>query len=116
MVRKLETGKLYKYVDEKGNIWNEPVHIFNDVWVDENNFLHNEPNKPSKIEYSTIEKTYKKIIVYREHGILHNLFGPALIGYRESFYVIHGNLYNKDDWEIESNRLLMLEDIECKEN
>ena len=51
------------------------------------------------------------------NDFLHNLNGPASSWFKneklinmDSFY-IHGKYYDKEDWEIEVNRILMLNEI-----
>ena len=44
------------------------------------------------------------------NNFVHNLAGPAWVNSEVSTYHIHGKqYYRKEDWDIERNRLLMLE-------
>ena len=114
MVRKLKEGDEYRYYRIGTNgICTSRVVYYIDIWVDEDGFLHNENNKPAKIHYSEIghKETY---LEYMEHGKLHNLFGPAVIwvnGLMGVSYFINGVVLSKYNWEIEVNRIKMLEEI-----
>ena len=90
MVRKLEIGDEYfNYSDEKINL----IRQYNeDVWVDENNFEHNENGLPSCIDFEEDGKTiYFKS--YCVHGKQHNLFGSALIWYDENGVIYNEQFY-----------------------
>ena len=45
------------------------------------------------------------------YNFLHNILGPAIIYKTEVGYWIHGKGYNKQEWEFEVNRILMLEEL-----
>ena len=115
MVRKLKTGEIYYWYTENSFKEKSECHKLNDVWVDENNFEHNENGLPSTIRYKNQEKFTKESADYRIHGKVHNLFGPAIIWYLyntkiDEFYFLYGKELNKREWEIEKNRIKMLEE------
>ena len=105
-----------KYYDSNGNIeflddldWN--------ITLDSDGFLHSFNDEPSRIELYGCGND--QVNYYHYHGHLHNLNGPAVI-YKtqhgnkkmDNFYFIYGRHYNnKEEWEMEANRLLMLEEI-----
>ena len=115
MVRKLNTGEVYKYyIGGFDNIIHSKCGKGCDIWVDENNFEHNENVLPSYIEYHNKKKNFPYRGMFRKNGKLHNLFGPAIIFYDgdNKSYWIDGKRYdNKKDWEIEVNRIKMIEEI-----
>ena len=51
-----------------------------------------------------------EIVYVDSNDLLHNLNGMAWFYLGESYY-IHGKYYEKQDWEIEVNRIKMLEEI-----
>ena len=124
MIRKLEKGGEYYFNRNNFTDTSYGVAVLGpnaDVWIDENNFLHNEPNIPTCISYAFGNRkdvTYK---TYQKHGVLHNLFGSAYISYYidglvecENYY-INGEELSKEEWGekvyIERNRILMLSEI-----
>ena len=121
MVRKLKEGDVFYWVNKIKEIIIDKVGIKEDIWVDEDGFLHNENNKPAWIGYSSALKLEEEILVkgFSSHGYRGNIFGPAIIRYKNRVedvdYFIDGLEYNKQDWEektyVERNRILMLEEI-----
>ena len=115
MIRKLKKGEFGTYIHFEGEKELFEMDILSEIYVDENNYFHN-INKPSliwKYENGTIYK-----IQYNFHGLLHRLDGPAITYFKqngtidEERYGIFGKrYYNKQDWEIELNRIKMLEEI-----
>ena len=92
-------------------------YIDNDT-VDENGFLHSYNNNPARKHRTIINSIVNgAIIKYFKHGNAHNLYGPSEIGefndssYNFYGYAIDGKFMWKKDWEIESNRLLMLGEL-----
>ena len=51
-----------------------------------------------------------RLMFVDSNNFLHNLDSFA-VGVRKEVYWIHGRLFQKQDWEIERNRLLMLEEV-----
>ena len=120
MIRKLKPGEwYYSYENENDDELNKNPYEESDIWVDENNFQHNEPGVPSFFKFFKVSKYSRK--VYRVHGRRHNLFGPAFIDYNEKGeivneeYYINSVFFYKSQWEekayIERNRILMLNEI-----
>ena len=115
MVRKLNTGEVYKwYKLETNNILSSYVVSDEDIWVDENGFVHNEANIPAKIYYTTIGHK-QSYLEYVNHGKYHNLNGLAVVWLDNRLisnsYFINGVALTKYNWEIEVNRIKMLEEI-----
>ena len=88
-----------------------------DIWVDENDYLHNEPELPSLIWYNGNEKELKCREQYTKNGKLHNLNDKAWVEYDHGVtilwcsYYIEGKEYSKEEWEIERNRVKMIEEL-----
>ena len=79
--RVLKDGEWYFFYEVKRGIKNRGVLIIGDVFIDSNNFLH-------------------------------NLNGEAWNSVNISHYYIHGRYFKyKRDWEIEANRIKMLNEI-----
>ena len=105
-----------KYYDLGGNIEFLDVLDWN-ITLDSNGFLHSYSDEPSRIELYGAGND--KVNYYHYHGYLHRLVGPAVIYVTQygnkkmdKFYFIYGKHYkNKQLWEIEAHRLLMLEEI-----
>ena len=103
-----------KFINRENTIIEFESLYYEKIKVDENNFIHSEPNEVSsivKIVGGYIKQFYK-------HGKLHNLYGPAAIHHEkrkyiinDEFYWIEGKSYSKSDWEIERNRVIMLNEI-----
>ena len=72
---------------------------------------------PSHIFYYDAEKTKIMVIQYTNNKVYHNLFGPAWIKYNkygnitDEFYFISGEQLTKEQWEIETRRILTLNEI-----
>ena len=76
--------------------------------VNSEGFLHSYDDKPSLI--------YGDVTFWDYNGYSHRLNGPAMIDssvvYYSLRYFIHGKEYkNKNEWEIEVNRIKTLEEI-----
>ena len=115
MVRKLKPGEIcyFNYNEKKQYKLRGDGQ---DIWVDENNYLHNENNSPARIWYNSDGRVERKI--WCRHGLRENLNGAGEITYNpigemvKSWYYIHGKPYqNKQDWEIEVNRIKTLEEL-----
>ena len=110
MIRKLKDGETYYSVTTGSNIVND---FKEDIWVDENNYLHNENNKPALIEYFDKESNIIRMMKYMDHGIYHNLYGFDFIIYREDrmiqykSYSIYGKAFNKKYWLEEREKILL---------
>ena len=126
MIRKLKDKESYfiyanydnVYIEDKLLEINHSQHDC-DEWVDENNFEHNEENKPSFIIYWEDDYIKKTLCgkQYRQHGKLHNLIDVAWIDYNDkgeicdTKYYIENIEYSKDKWEIEANRIKTLKEL-----
>ena len=117
MIRKLDVGDRYYYIDSD-RLCSSICERLTTIWVDENDFIHNEPNTVAWLRYYERNDGDSECVEYRVHGKLHNLFGPAYINYYKNRkiqvedYFIHGKrYYNKRDWEIEVNRIKTLEEL-----
>ena len=117
MIRKLKIGETYYELNEVNVRGYWDVTDGTDVWVDENNYQHNEPGLPSYLWYRDEEKKELIFEEYRKHGKLHNLNGYATLQYTNkgqimvSSYWIDGKCYEKDEFDIEVNRIKILDEI-----
>ena len=112
-VRKIEENCFISYIlDDQIEEYKVDIQMV-DCYVDEDNFQHNEPGLPSLIIYDTKLKDKKSIIEFTVHGKYHNLTGPASINYNNGFiyYFIDGKKLTKEVFDVERNRLLMLEEL-----
>ena len=115
IVRKLKHNEKYLVSTSYGTIEEEICSINDDIWIDVNNFLHNEDNNPAKIIYHSNKNVDYK--TYRKNGKHHNLYGPSTVTYYPDgticnvWYDIEGKEFKKEDWEIEVNRIFMLDEI-----
>ena len=81
-----------------------------------NGKIHRENGKPAILSYFHERKIQCEI--YMENNLEHRIEGPSRIEYRidgtiiNKAYWIHGKYFeNKRDWEIEANRIKMLNEI-----
>ena len=115
MIRKLKKGEFGTYINFNGTEVGFKEIGYSEVYVDNNNFLHNEDGKASLIWNNDNGTIYK--IQYNFHSLIHNLFGSAIIYYNEDGtideerYGIFGKRLTKQEWELEVNRIKMLEEI-----
>ena len=121
MIKKLNKGEIgYVFFRDESKCPHIASDLF-ELWVDENNFLHNEPGLPSYIEYYDKENRNIKIKRCYIHGIKHNLFGPNDVYYYENgdvfdvTYVLYRKTRTKKEWlelrDIVLNRLKILEEL-----
>ena len=122
MVRKLKDDEQYFYYHIEGNIHCEKKDCYLEVYVDKNNFLHNENGKPALID-SDGDISY----FYYFHGYRHNVNGTAKEIYTKNgkkyepkiiderlfgiYYALYGKRLTKEEWDLERNRLLMLDEL-----
>ena len=115
MIRKLKVGESSYYFDcvVQGKYTYDLTSDYVDIWVDKKRLQHNEPGVPSFICYLGNERERMVKKEFTVHGKYHNLFGPAIIDYEtgENTYVINGKQLTKEQWEIEANRIKMIEEI-----
>ena len=117
MVRKAVFGeyvKIFMYGKVEESLYDEKSKF--DLWVNEENFIHN-INEPALIEYWDEMKTIFKTVEYGNNGIISSINGPARIKYYKDggiwnlSYFINSEPYSKEEWEIEANRIKMLEEL-----
>ena len=102
----MKKPKVYKrahYIDENGYYrWKT---INNNLSIDNKGWLHSFDDKPADYSYEWSEEWYK-------HGRLHRLTGPARIWFSMYEFWIEGKqIFNKEEFEIKANRILMLGEI-----
>ena len=116
-VRKLKYNEKSQYYDSTGLIISEIKDKCNIISVDSNNFEHSINDQPAFIHY--FSSSFKKISYkwWYKHGRPHRLTGPAYISYRingdiltEKYY-LNGKKLMKNDWNIEVNRIKMLNNL-----
>ena len=90
----------------------------NKITVDSDGLMHNINDKPSYIEYYIADE-FKKLHCYHwfNHGIKDRLTGPTFIIYQINGketgreYWIKGKRLTQEQWELEVNRVNMLNEI-----
>ena len=114
-IRELKDGEEAKY-----HHWtsiNDQIFLGNKrtkVTIDLNKYFHSYNDEPAYISYyDEDEKNYINNEQWYEHGYVHRLTGPATIDYNhyEKQYCIYGKRMSQEEWEVEVNRLLMLNEI-----
>ena len=118
----MEEVKTYKYYDSVVvKILYGRISSNQKVTVDSDGFLHSFDDNPASV-YSQEKKYVKinnilKIEYWYKHGYRHRLTGPGYMLYTgkglidTKLYYIHGKELCKEQWEVEANRLLMLNEI-----
>ena len=87
----------------------------NNITVDSEGFRHSINDQPAYIHFYS-DGTKRSEIWYK-HGIDHRLTGPSWISYNDNGeiymkgYYIEGKEYTREDWEVEVNRIQMLNEI-----
>ena len=117
MVGLNENGKkAYYYYESSGYMYHWTKSDDNLFTVDENNFFHSYNDEPAEIWYEKNGDKIKNSEEWFYNGYRHRLNDPAKIiyingkiGLKE--YYIHGKQLTKEEWEIEVNRLEMLQEI-----
>ena len=106
-----EESKIYVLYDGKVGINIKDSN--NRIIVDKDGFEHSFNDKPAFIGYDYDGREE----IWRKHGKLHRLTGPAFISYNEygkiidKEYWINYVEFSQQDWETEVNRLEMLNEI-----
>ena len=114
MEEKLLYGEEGKYYENGNLIIYKKYNDLDEVYVDEDGYLHREHNKPALMQYLRDDEIF---IVYLVHGEYHRIDGPALKYYESDGslncydYFINGVMIDKDDFYIERNRIEMLEEL-----
>ena len=81
--------------------------------LDENGLLHSYDDNACYMSTGVGKISYME---WCRHGITHRIEGPSVIWYNydevfEEGYYINGILLSKGEWEIEVNRIKMIEEI-----
>ena len=119
MIRKINKWEGFKTSSSFHD--NRKCGAYEDVWVDENDIVHNETNIPAWITYYDKENNFIVKKEFRKHGKKHNIYDGASIWYDKysnitnRFYYLEGKELRKKEWEertyIERNRVKMMEVI-----
>ena len=114
-VRELKDGEIGNFYYSNGDIGFYTKHNLCKIIVGSNNFIHNINDEPS-ITYLYGDLSLHQKHWYK-HGILHRLNGPSWIKYHkghpyENEYWIEGKSLSQQEFEIEKNRLEMLNELQ----
>ena len=108
-VRELKNGEVGKRYLGCDTVFTIMKAKGNKITVDKYNFVHSTNDEPA-----IIKDIYK---CWLEHGRRHRLNGPGFITYYEDgtiegkMYYINGKKLLQEEWEIEVNRINMLNEI-----
>ena len=118
-IKKLKNGEQAKIYNYEGVDFNRRKNVLNEITVDFNNYEHSFSNKPSSIYYTVNfnNKLVKQFELWYNHGTCHRLTGPAVIYYSSEYkiivkeYWIDGKQLTQEEFEIETNRIKLLNEI-----
>ena len=111
-LKNYEIGEYYYF----GDLFQIFKNDDNKLTVNSNNFLHNINDNPAWIHYHTHDRFIESEWWFN-HGLEHRLTGPATIFYGKEGeittkgYWIEGKYLDQEQWELESNRVNILNDL-----